>query len=195
MPPRKERKLHIRESLIIEMAARLIDQVGYTHLTMDMLSEQVGIAKATLYQHFKSKDAVMITAAMRALENLEGFMMTASGTTIEQLRSIMRFMMVSGYDADGFPTMIMHDEVLHIFSNQPAVAAKFQQVNTRLFALVDAAKAEGEIALDLPNEAIITMMMNTVQVARARTIYPAQPLDTLAEIVIRIFFNGLKPTI
>jgi AcrR family transcriptional regulator len=193
MPPRKERKLQLREAQIIESAARLIDRVGYTHLTMDMLSEEVGIAKATLYQHFKSKEDVMVGSTLRALDNLERFMASATGSAVEQLRAIMHYMMLSNYNANGFPTMVMHDEVLHLFSGHPEIGAKFQTLNAALFGLVEQAKGEGDIAAELPSEVVITMMMNTIPVSRARMVYPTQSQETLVTHTLRIFFHGLKP--
>lgn len=192
MPPRKERKWQIREAMIIETAARLIERVGYTHLTMDMLCDEVGIAKATLYQHFKSKEDVMIASTLRALDNLDEFMLARSGAAIEQLRSIMRYMMTSAYNADGFPALVMHDELLHLFNNHAEIGAKFQHLNAILFRLVNQAKADGEIAPDLPNEVIITMMMNAIQVSKGRLIYPEQVTETSNAFTLRIFFNGLR---
>lgn len=193
MPTRRERKLHLRETLIIESAARLIERVGYSRLTMDMLSEEVGIAKATLYQHFKSKEEVMIASTMRALENLGRFMGETSGAAIEQLRAIMRYMMLSSYDADGFPSMVMHDEILHLFRDHAEIGAKFQHLNTHLFGLVEQSKTDGAIAPDLPNEVIITLMMNAIQTTKASNVYPNQSQETLIGHTLRIFFHGLRP--
>jgi AcrR family transcriptional regulator len=194
MQPRKERKLQLREAAIIEAAARLIERVGYTHLTMDMLSEEAGIAKATLYQHFKSKEDVVIASSRRALANLERFMAECTGSAVEKLRAIMRYMMLSSYDADGFPMMVMHDEVLNVFRDDTEAGQTFGRLNTDLFKLVEQAKRDGDIAPELPNEVIITMMMNTIPVAKGRMVYDAmQPQDVLIGHALRIFFNGLKP--
>lgn len=193
MPAHKVRKLQIRENLILESAAKLVDKVGFAHLTMELLSEEVGIAKATLYQHFKSKEEVFIASTQRGLDNLERFMRAATGSAIDQLRAIMRYMMLSSYDADGFPTIILHDEVLHLFNNDPVISAKFQQLNTLLFALVDRAKQEGDIAPDLPNEVIITMMMNSLPATKAPAIYGVGSQETVVAHTLRIFFRGVRP--
>lgn len=192
MSERRERKLQHREAMIIESAARLIDRVGYSHMTMDMLSEEAGIARATLYQHFKSKEDVMIGATRRALANLDQFMGSLSGQAVEQLRAIMRFMMQSGRDAEGFPTMVMHDELLHLFAGHPDISAKFQVLNGVLFRLVEQAQRDGDIAPDLPPEVVIAMIMNNIQAPRAQTVYPGQRQDALSEYTLRILFTGLK---
>jgi AcrR family transcriptional regulator len=193
MPPLKERKRQLREAAIIAAAARLIDRVGYTHMTMDMLAEEVGIAKATLYQHFKSKEEVVTASTRRALDNLEQFMSENRGTAIEQLQAIMRYMMQSNYDADGFPRMVMHDEVLHLFTDDVEIRAKFQKLNTLLFSLLHQGKQAGAIAPDLPNEVIITMMMNVIQAFKGSRIYPAQSQEIVNAYTIRIFFKGILP--
>lgn len=194
MASHKARKLEVRERLIIEAAARLVERVGYSDLTMDMLAEEVGIAKATLYQHFKSKEDVMISSTLRALSNLGAFIDTNSGAAIDRLRAVMRYMMTSSYNADGFPTMVMHDEILHLFNHHPEIGATFGALNGRLFALVDGAKADGHIAGDLPNEIIISMMMNAVSTLSGRRVYDmSQSDDVLVSYTLRIFFKGLQP--
>lgn len=178
--------------MIIESAARLIDQVGYTHLTMDMLSQEAGIAKATLYQHFKSKEEVVTASTLHELNNLERFMLASKGKAIEQLRAIMRYMMVSTNRADGFSSVVMHDEVLHLFNHHEAIRAKFQQLNLHFFHLVEEARHDGDIADDLPSEIVITTMMNILQIYKGRLIYPAVDQLDFITLTIRIFFNGLK---
>jgi AcrR family transcriptional regulator len=190
---RKERKLQLRETAIIEAAAQLIDRVGYTHLTMDMLADEAGIAKATLYQHFKSKEDIMIASTRRALENLAAFMDAGAGSAVEQLRAIMRYMMQSGYSADGFPTMVLHDEILHLFSQHAEIRAQFQTLNAQLFGLVESAKVQGDIASDLPNEVIVTLMMNAVEAPKAHLVYPTQSPTALVDYTLRILFDGVKP--
>jgi AcrR family transcriptional regulator len=192
MTTRRARKLQVREALIIGSAARLIDRVGYTAMTMDMLAEEAGIAKPTLYQHFSGKHEVMIGSTLRALDNLEAFIAGQSGPAAGRLAAVMRFMMRSGHDPDGFPRMVMHDEVLHLFARHTEVAQKFQRVNAQLFRLVADAQAEGDIAPDLPPEIVITMMMNNIQAASASAVYPHMTMDMLVEMTIRIFFKGLK---
>ncbi len=193
MPSNRERKLQLREQRIFESAAHLIDQVGYTQLTMNMLAEESGIAKATLYQHFKSKEDVMITATLRALSNLESFMKVNHGTAIQQMQQIMRYMMQSGASADGFPSMIMHDEMLHFFRDHDEIGLIFQRLSMLLFNLVKEAKADGDIAADFPESFVVSMMMTNIQVMKGQIAYPGST-DTNAVIghTLRVFFNGLK---
>ena len=44
---------------IIQACADLFDKVGYHHATMQMLADEVGVGKPTLYHYFRSKTAIL----------------------------------------------------------------------------------------------------------------------------------------
>ena len=51
-----------RESLIIETVNHLLATKGYDAMTVDEIADTVGIAKASLYRHFPSKEALGMAA-------------------------------------------------------------------------------------------------------------------------------------
>lgn len=54
-PPRGED----RQRDIVQRAASLFDQVGYHRASMEDLAAEVGLAKPTLYHHFKGKEEIL----------------------------------------------------------------------------------------------------------------------------------------
>ena len=48
-----------RKSEIVQTAANLFDAAGYTSTTMEEIARTVGVAKATLYHYFPSKDDIL----------------------------------------------------------------------------------------------------------------------------------------
>jgi len=64
---KKHQEVLEREKQILSVARKLFDEVGYLGLTMDRIAEQVGWSKPTVYQHFSSKEEVMMGLA---LENI-----------------------------------------------------------------------------------------------------------------------------
>ena len=58
----KQRMMLERESLIIETVNHLLATKGYDAMTVDEIADTVGIAKASLYRHFPSKEALGMAA-------------------------------------------------------------------------------------------------------------------------------------
>jgi AcrR family transcriptional regulator len=58
-PPKKSFKIQMlaaRETAIIQSVNRLLAEKGFDAMTVDEVAAEVGIAKASLYKHFTSKD-------------------------------------------------------------------------------------------------------------------------------------------
>ncbi len=70
----KEKQWKLREDTILDAASELVFTKGYNAMTMDDVSNLVGISKATLYQHFASKHDLLVSVACRtsdrAFENM-----------------------------------------------------------------------------------------------------------------------------
>ncbi|MCZ7679417.1 MAG: TetR/AcrR family transcriptional regulator [Sandaracinaceae bacterium] len=56
----QQKQWDARHAAILEALEQLSDQRGFSNVTMDDLADQIGISKATLYQHFESKDAMLV---------------------------------------------------------------------------------------------------------------------------------------
>lgn len=65
---RKERERQAREELILSEAHRMILNAGYLGLNMDRLAEAVEYSKATLYNHFKTKEDLICAVAVRSMK-------------------------------------------------------------------------------------------------------------------------------
>jgi AcrR family transcriptional regulator len=71
----KVQMLAARETAIIQSVNRLLAEKGFDAMTVDEVAAEVGIAKASLYKHFTSKEelacAAMVTAMRRAQEMIQ----------------------------------------------------------------------------------------------------------------------------
>lgn len=63
-----EHQRELREDAVLDAAAELMGAHGYAHTTMDQIAERVGISKPTLYQHFRSKNAIVEGVMLRNQE-------------------------------------------------------------------------------------------------------------------------------
>lgn len=64
----KQKMMIEREKLIIETVNNLLATKGYDAMTVDEIADSVGIAKASLYRHFPSKEALAVGALVDIME-------------------------------------------------------------------------------------------------------------------------------
>ncbi|HPV38223.1 MAG TPA: helix-turn-helix domain-containing protein, partial [Candidatus Hydrogenedentes bacterium] len=62
----KQREIREREERLLDVARELILAQGYHGLTMARIGNRLGVAKATVYQHFSCKEEVIIALAGRS---------------------------------------------------------------------------------------------------------------------------------
>lgn len=91
----KTQMLQAREDAIVESVNRLLAEKGFDLMTVDEVAADVGIAKASLYKHFASKEDLAAAAMVRVLARAQAFLagLPADAAPIEQLKSVARWMM------------------------------------------------------------------------------------------------------
>ena len=67
----KEQVLRAREDAIVASVNRLLADKGFDLMTVDEVAADVGIAKASLYKHFPSKEALAAAAMVRLMERTQ----------------------------------------------------------------------------------------------------------------------------
>lgn len=64
----REQVLRVREDAIVSSVNRLLAERGFDLMTVDQVAADVGIAKASLYKHFTSKEELAAAAMVRVLD-------------------------------------------------------------------------------------------------------------------------------
>ena len=67
-PSFRDQMLKAREEAIVQAVNRLLAEKGFESMTVDEIAADVGIAKASLYKHFPSKEHLAAAAMVRILE-------------------------------------------------------------------------------------------------------------------------------
>ena len=60
----------VREELILDAAERLLARYGYRKMTIDDLAREAGIGKGTVYLHFRSKEAIVLSHIDRVVNRV-----------------------------------------------------------------------------------------------------------------------------
>jgi AcrR family transcriptional regulator len=91
----KQQQLLFRETAILDAVNQLLAQKGFDLMTMDEVAATVGIAKASLYKHFTSKEelacAAMVTAMRKAQDFIQDLALDLS--PMDKLRAVTRWTM------------------------------------------------------------------------------------------------------
>ena len=89
----KEQMHQAREDAILQSACRLLGEKAFDAMTMDDVANSVGIAKASLYKHFASKEELCCTAMVQILERVQGYLhsLPDSLEPIDKLRALVRW--------------------------------------------------------------------------------------------------------
>ena len=91
----KEQMLQAREDAIIQTVNRLLSEKGFEAMTVDEVAADVGIAKASLYKHFPSKEDLAAAAMVSVMRRAQAFLdaLAQDLSALEKLRSVVRWTM------------------------------------------------------------------------------------------------------
>jgi len=83
--PFKVQMLKARENAITASVNRLLAEKGFDAMTVDEVAAEVGIAKASLYKHFSSKEELACAAMVQAMQKAQAFLEQLNQQTPESL--------------------------------------------------------------------------------------------------------------
>ena len=66
--------LQAREDAIMRVVNQLLAEKGFDAMTVDEVAAKVGIAKASLYKHFPSKEDLAAAAMVRVMRRAQTFL-------------------------------------------------------------------------------------------------------------------------
>jgi TetR/AcrR family transcriptional regulator of autoinduction and epiphytic fitness len=143
----KEQMLQAREEAIIRSVNRLLAEKGFEAMTVDEVAADVGIAKASLYKHFPSKEDLACAAMVWVMRRAQAFLQTLplDAPPLDKLRAVVAWTM--GLKLAGeMPSLPSQNSSLRT----TLMASKdymdgLMEVSDRLGAWIEAAQAQGAI--------------------------------------------------
>jgi AcrR family transcriptional regulator len=191
----RDRQRQMREEAILEAAHRLLAEKGYQGMTMDEVASRVGIAKGSLYQHFKSKEELIGVALVSFMDRISDYIDTLLSTqpAIERIKSTCRKALVLRFQ-DGFPDILsVKCLVKESLTDQPTYAVSAKRLVLALSGLFDAAKKQGDVAPDVPTELLAYATIGRMRdpevepfIAEGRV----QP-EEIIELLVQMFLGGV----
>jgi len=156
----RQQVLRVREDAIVAAVNRLLAEKGFEAMTVDQVAADVGIAKASLYKHFTSKEELAAAAMVRVLDHALAFIEQrstahAGATPLQQLKAVTRWTMEVQL-AGEMPSLPSQSSSLRTALLQHRdYLDRVMTVSDRLGAWIVAAQAAGEVTPTLPPEAVL----------------------------------------
>ena len=185
-----------REAAIVQAVNRLLAEKGFDLMTVDEVAAEVGIAKASLYKHFSSKEDLAAAAMVRVLGLAQKFMATlaADAPPIVQLQAVARWMLQEQL-AGEMPSLPSQNSSLraNLMGNKTYLEG-LMQVSDQIGLWIEAAQKDGSLNPATPPLVVLYSLY-----ARACDPVPGflkaggQYTDAqIVDIVLETCFEGLK---
>lgn len=194
----REQMLRVREDAIVTAVNRLLAEKGFDLMTVDQVAAEVGIAKASLYKHFPSKEALAAAAMVRVMEHglkvVDEQAVRDDASMLERLQAVARWALRTQL-AGQMPTLPSQNSSLRA---ELAVNARYMELlmelSEKLGTWIVEAQREGALDPALPAELVLYTLY-----ARACDPVPAVLKsggrftdDEVVDWVITTCFCGLK---
>ena len=152
----KAQMLQAREDAIIQTASRLLADKGFEAMTVDEVAASVGIAKASLYKHFSSKEDLAAAAMVRVMQRAQTYLRDLPpAAPMEQLRTVARWTMELKLRGE-MPSLPSQNSTLRAkLMADAAYMDGLIDVSDRLGAWIEAAQAQGLLNPALPAIAVL----------------------------------------
>ena len=148
----KAQMLAVREDAIVQAVNRLLSEKGFDLMTVDQVAAEVGIAKASLYKHFPSKEDLAAAAMVRVVTRAQAFLasLPPDGRPLDQLKAMVRWMLTLQL-AGEMPSLPHHNSTLRTtLVNNKAYLDGLMQVSDQLGGWIEKAQADGSLNTRLP---------------------------------------------
>jgi TetR/AcrR family transcriptional regulator, regulator of autoinduction and epiphytic fitness len=192
----KAQMLVAREDAIVQAVNRLLAEKGFDAMTVDEVAANVGIAKASLYKHFSSKEELAAAAMVHVMQRAQTFLngLPSSNAPIDSLRAGARWMMELKL-AGEMPSLPSQNSSLRatLMSNK-AYMDGLMDASDRLGGWIEAAQKNGSLNTALPPVAVLyTLYARACDPVLEFLKLSGQMKDAqIIDLVLKTCFEGLN---
>ncbi len=187
----RERQWQLREDAILDAAYELMARSG-GDVSMDEVAAGAGVSKPTLYQHFGSKDDLLVQVSLRLMRQSEEAL-TARRPEVsarEQIEGALRQGLARRAGLWSARVVIPRGAA----EASAPYREQRRRVQACMGALVDEAKAAGEIDASFSTPVVVRLLSRLFRgdyedLLSEGVVTP----EELATMLIAVTFNGLRP--
>jgi TetR/AcrR family transcriptional regulator of autoinduction and epiphytic fitness len=192
----KQQVLKAREDAIVDSVNRLLAEKGFDLMTVDEVAADVGIAKASLYKHFVSKEALAAAAMTRLLERAQAQIANIKAqegaTALERLQAVTSWTMAVQL-AGEMPSLPAQNSSLRTaLMMDTAYMGLLMAVSEQLGEWIIQAQADQALDAKLPPEVILyTLFARACDPVLGVLKAGGHPQEQIIDWVMATCFGGL----
>lgn len=191
----KAQQLKFREDAILDVVNRLLAQKGFDLMTMDEVAAEVGIAKASLYKHFPSKETLAAASMTRFLDDALAIAHALPDrmSALDRLKAVVRWA-VRIHLSGTMPSLpSTRSSIQQTLLEHSPYVERLSQLTELLGQWIGQAQDEGSLSPSLPAEVILYTIY-------ARSCDPVADFlkaggafsdDDIVELLIHTCFEGM----
>ncbi|GCE07307.1 hypothetical protein KDAU_46360 [Dictyobacter aurantiacus] len=178
--------------MILDTAYQLLLEQGYQKMNMDELAARVGVAKMTIYQHFPSKEALVIGVIVRGMKMIEEELtpdFAAPAPALERLEAIL----AKSLERRSTLRRVNVELAPAAVTQNPRYQAQRDRLAEQWSGLIEQAKAEGSVDRTLSTPVLVRLLFNTFQTDFDDLLHAgAISADELAHTLITVAIKGMR---
>lgn len=194
----KQQMLRAREASIIQAVNRLLAEKGFDAMTVEEVANQVGVAKASLYKHYPTKEdlaaAAMVSMLRRTQEVVGEIANNLTVAPLDKLKAVARWVMAAQL-AGEMPSLPRPRSSLRAnLVGNAAYRDGLIAVSDALRVWIEAAQASGVLNPEMPAIAVLYTVYAracdpVLEFLKASGEYTA---EQLIDLVVSTCFDGLR---
>jgi TetR/AcrR family transcriptional regulator, regulator of autoinduction and epiphytic fitness len=156
VPPAKrsfrQQMQQARQEAIVATVNRLLAEKGFDAMTVDEVAAEVGIAKASLYRHFPSKEELAAAAMVKVMERANDFLQAVDLAlpAVARLQAVARWML-QVQTLGEMPSLPSENSRLRAaLAVHPDYTRLLMAISDMLGGWIEQAQADGDIDATLP---------------------------------------------
>ena len=158
----KEQVQRVREDAIVEAVNRLLASKGYDAMTVDEVAAEAGMAKASVYKHFASKEELAGAAMVRALDIAVAFVDQLREKTdtppIDQLKAVARWAMASQLAGEMPSLPSQNSSLTSSLQANDDYMDRLIDLSNKLSIWITLAQTSGQLNAQIPAEMVLYIL-------------------------------------
>lgn len=158
-----EKSILHRKDSIISSTIEMVDEVGIQRLSTKELAKRMGISEGTIFNHFKTKDALLLAVLEHFSQYDEDIISAVELNDMNPIEAIQYFVNCYATYYENYPAITAITQVYDILRYDPKLSEKARSIFSKrtdfLVRMIKGAQSLGEISKEIDSEFLAVAIM------------------------------------